>query len=214
MIVDEEFFSPFRPTFGGDRQELHPFWWSKMDVEEVLPRGMFSATWVEFQDDMPEPDSYGDTGRDQLEIVLLLAFLEHVPVLVSGIPWLALVHQAGGVACDHPQFIARRLRPRPSIYPKLRRIARDRWPNDAGDRYDPSCLVQTSKLKLDLNQLGLTCDHTIHCFTEGVYPIDATDEAISIVSEEYFVLADLIVDFDPCFERSNLAILILSANSD
>jgi hypothetical protein len=222
MIVDESLFGPLRSVFGGTRQELPLLSPSARDIgfdkwaqlRKSVTKDLFTPTHEIFADDLPEPADYGDVGRGKLEIVLLLAFLRHIPVLAGGHRWLALRHQSGGIQCHQPQFIARRLMPRTPIYPALRKIARDRWPSGPGDRYPMGDASQAARLRSDLGKLGMDCKHTSYCMDESVYPIDATPAALGIVAEETLTFSDLIANFDPGFERRNLAIIILTTNSD
>jgi hypothetical protein len=222
MIVDESFFGPLRSMFGGTKQELPLLSPSVRDIgfdkwaqlRRSLPKKLFTPTHEIFADDLPEPTDYGDAGRGKLEIVLLLAFLRHIPVLAGGHRWLALDHQSGGILRHHPQFIARRLMPRASIYPALRKIARDRWPSGPGDRYSMGDASQAARLRSDLGKLGMDCEHTSYCLDESVYPIDATPAALGVVTDESLTLSGLIANFDQGFERRNLAIIILTTNSD
>jgi hypothetical protein len=60
----------------------------------------------------------------------------------------------------------------------------------------------------------MDCEHKSYCLDESVYRIDATPAALGIVTDESLTLSGLIANFDPRFERRDLAIIILTTNSD
>jgi hypothetical protein len=183
-----------------------------------LPQFKFQGTWIAFKEDLPEPEHYGAKGREKIEIVLLLAITHNVPVLAENSEWLALDHQCGGVCCFHRRMLAHRLIPNPSVYPKLRQLARDRWPNDPGDRIDrfyrDLFLQQVEAYRRDLGHLGLDCANTYGHLTESLYPMDARQEYLDRIAINTPSLADLLPGYDPTTDPTGLAIFVLTDNSD
>ncbi len=111
--IDETILAPLRAAFGDDQNRLFLLGWrhfgisvdASIRLNRQLPVGFFSSSWELFHQEFGNPAMYGDgpDGRDQLEVVLLIGFVGFVPILKPGTKWLAIDHQAGGLALYPPQ---------------------------------------------------------------------------------------------------------------
>jgi hypothetical protein len=213
--VTEELLMHLRITYGS--------WVATLPLPIAVARypwDFFTGTWIAFADDLPMPTQYGSgpKGADALEIVAVLAFTQSLPPLAADLTWLALDHQCGGINCNHFCFVGTRLKLRPEIYPVLRKIARDRWPLGPHDHIskddEKTYATQKAAYKIDLKALSLSCDTVEDYLTESLYPIDATQENLERIAENPPRIFDLIATNEQSSRGANLAIFILTANSD
>ena len=217
MRISESILAPLRLLAGSQSKALRidDLWRGASSVPMT-----FTGTWIEFESDLAEPVHLGDgpSGRDSLEIVLLLAFTKLVPKLPASQEWYALDHQCGGVACNHQTMIACRMKPLAQVYSALQKIAQDRWPFDAGDRIDSFhseiFARHLAAYKADLGKLGLHCNETGQYLTEALYPIDATQEHLDIMLGDPPNLRIMLGDYEPRYIPGNLVIFAIAANSD
>lgn len=112
-------------------------------------------------------------------------------------------------------MLATRLKARPSIYPSLRQIARNGWAAEGG-RFNRIDLLASriSEYVAALKQIGVDCECTWRYLTEGMYPIDATDDNINYLAEDAPKLSELAVNYARARYDSNVAIFVLAENSD
>lgn len=185
-------------------RELRPTSWPQnirlSDLSQAQPE-LFADSWDAFQ-------SLAHGSRD---IVALLTFTGVVPPLSPDLDWIAISHQAGGLACHHPCFIGVELDLRPPVRAALQELASDYYEEAGGHFYSDAVTVSdlvayTSRLA----ELGLHCNTSYRLFEEAVYPIDASDDHLS-----------LIADGPPTVEAfagpggfGHPAIVILAENSD
>lgn len=203
MIVTEEALSHFRS--------------GKPDALGMgkLPAQWFTLTDREFELERPRNDRNAHGTEPGHEIVVVFAFTQSVPVLKSGREWFALNHQCGGIYCEHLHMIATRLKPHPAIYPLARKIAQEGWAADDG-RFNHTDLL-ASRIGWYLNaltEIGVDCECTWRYLTEGLYPIDATDDNLSLLCEDAPELHELALNYSPVRYDSNPTIFILTENSD
>jgi hypothetical protein len=204
MIVTEEILSHYRSSDGGLAVKNIPARWFACALDA------FRTEWRHI------PDlSTSLTAKALLEVVVVFAFVRDVPVLKLGRDWLALKHQCGGLLCERQYMVATRLKARPSIYPSLRQIARDGWAAEDG-RFSRIDLLASriSNYVAALRRIGVDCECTWRYLTEGVYPIDATDDNLDCLAEDAPKLSDLAVNYAPARYDSNVAIFVLAENND
>ncbi len=195
MRISEETIAAYRPN---GWQGLIGLPWSR-SFDCTLPCEFFSDS-----DELFPELKHG-------EPVALLAFTTSIPRLAAGRDWYGIDHQAGGYACDHPHLVGLRLTIRPSMAEKLKDLVR-RYLGAAGghlslDKVTASDIVGYTQVLADL---GLHCDSSYRNLQEGVYPIDATSQALALIADEP---PDLDLVKDP-LGYGGLAIVILAENSD
>ena len=164
----------------------------------------FSQSWTFF------PLELGEPGDD---IVALLAYTEHLPPLNDAFEWLAVEHQSGGYACQHPVFVGVRLFLRPTVHSALRKLAKVYHGYDHGqfgiaDKSAKDICEYNSRL----GELGLHCNYTYPWLHEAVYPVDATKENLSVLASSPPILDQLGDDFSR--RAPGFGVYILAANSD
>jgi len=166
-----------------------------------LPAQFFSGSWEAF----PELDD--DSG----EPVAMLAYTTSIPKLAPVLDWCAVQHQAGGHLCDQPHFVGVRLSIREPMIVLLRDLCRRYFGAAGGHFYRANVLAGDIVSYVEtLSAWGVSCDRSYRLLQEGVYPIDATSEALAI-------LADSPPDLDVVQDKldyGGLAIVILAENSD
>lgn len=134
---------------------------------------LFTPSWTFFPSELG--DTFGFGG-----VVAILGFTKLLPKLAPELDWFAIKHQSGGYACSHPRFVGVRLALRPTITAHLEVLANDYRGHKNGyfsltDKSTTDIEVYNARLKL----IGLNCEFTYPWLHEGVYPIDATPEALS-----------------------------------
>ena len=164
-----------------------------------LPAGFFSGSEEAFPD------------LDNGEPVARLAYTTSIPKLTPGLDWWAVEHQAGGHLCDHPRFVGVRLSIRPPMVVPLRDLARQYFEAAGGHFYRDSVLASDVVRYVEkLAAWGVSCDRSYRLLQEGVYPIDATPEALALIADNP---PNLGVVQNPS-NYGGLAIVILAENSD
>ncbi|WP_296583369.1 hypothetical protein [Xanthobacter sp.] len=213
MIVTEEMLAPYR--LDGGPLRLWPFGGALSRAPSV-PMKLFSSSG-EFFGPLWWSGSARDNPEQNLQVVLVLAFTELVPVLRPWREWLALKHQAGGMMCEHVSMIATRLEPSPTLKPALDAIARDNYFAEEG-RFNKSDILASRPANYvkALGALGLDCEWSRHLLTESVYPIDATQKNLNRIAADPPALDGLFDWTGMTREQSSLnpAILLLTENSD
>jgi hypothetical protein len=156
-------------------------------------------------------DLFPELADDSGDTVAMLAFTTSLPTLAPRLEWLAVDHQSGGLCCDHPHFVGLRLAIRPAMVEPLRNLARHYYEAAGGHFYSANVLASDIVSYVGkLADLGVTCDRSYRLLQEGVYPIDATPEALALIADNPPEL-DIVQDR---LGYGGLAILILAENSD
>jgi hypothetical protein len=164
-------------------------------------------------------DLFGDSGDlfpHELSgcsggVVALLAFTRCVPPLSPNYEWFCISHQSGGHACNHPNFVGTPLRLRPDIQTGLRNLAA-RY-HDAGGHFHRGNVPASGIFAYvhELGDIGLHCETSYSLLEEGVYPVDATEQHLNILSECPPLLDAL---SDAFRSADGLVVIVLSENSD
>lgn len=217
MLITEADLGPYRIANGktGTDTSLPFIGWGTRYLRVLLPNELFTPSWeiFQFRNCRKEDINVGDPTT--LEIVLLLAFTESVPVLSRTYQWMAIEHQGGGISTRHPRFIATQLTPRPSVYPALCKLARDRWFAHRGNLYQERITAEDiATYHNDLIKIGVNCDYSYPHLIESVYPIDATQANLDVLAEDAPRLERITVPPTNIHDRKNLAMFVLTDNSD
>ncbi|MEI2299550.1 hypothetical protein [Ensifer sp. MJa1] len=217
MILTEADLAPFRDANGLVHLEPLPGLLGSAAAllssgRVVLPNGLLTPTHKAFVADWNAFDA--DRPRETLEAIPVLAFRRKVPVLNPTLEWRGLIHQCSGSYCQQMRMIATRLRPRPAVAEHLNAIVREHYGRDAGfvhhDNLRASQIVSYVEM---LARLGLNCEISWKNLTEGVYPIDATQLHLDLLTEEAPPLAE-IADWSHEDPEHGAVILLLAWNSD
>ncbi len=197
MKITEEMIAGYRPTE----------WPGLIGLPNVgafastLPGHFFSGSH----------DLFPELANDVGDTVAMLAFTTSLPTLAPSLEWLAVDHQAGGLCCDHPHFVGVRLAIRPAMVEPLHGLTRHYYEAAGGHFYSANVLASDIVSYVEkLANLGVTCDRSYRLLQEGVYPIDATPEALALIADNPPAL-DVVQDR---LGYGDLAILILAENSD
>ena len=178
MIVTEKILTPYRDQ-------------GKASISR-LPSSLFTHTSdLYFQDTAgpltswpPHPSwPTHDQVRQAIRVVPVLAFLRTVPVFTGDLEWIALQHQCGGYRCVQVSMIATLLTPHASVKDKLDDIGRQFY--FAQDGYlDPDYMLASSisSYVQALSAIGLDCECTWRRLSEGLYPIDCTQENLDRIA--------------------------------
>jgi len=139
------------------------FWAGFADVETLAPEGLPVLVW-----------GFPVEG---------VADVEELGPLPSGYVWRALAHQTTGLACRTFRVVGVLLESRPQAVPVLAGLA------GFADRAGHDCVgiggVSLSELAAYRDLLaahGLTAEGCYQWLTEGVYPVDATEESLAALS--------------------------------
>jgi hypothetical protein len=110
---------------------------------------------------------------------------------LPGREWFWVSHQAAGVGCHQPEFICTILRWRPTALDAFRQLAAEYEGSNLGIYETPKLtdLVGYSQ-RLSAIDGALQCETTFRELEEAVYPIDFSQEALAVLSE------DVIADFN------------------
>jgi hypothetical protein len=137
---------------------------------------LLTRTW-----DLPKPewpDLSSNVGSQDLDVAFVLAFLRYVPIeVLRRKDWLLLEHQCAGHECQQPIMVALRLEPNPDVHAAFIEIARGYWGSNLGWGGPPP-LAELTRYREVLLPLGLDCNRTYADLREGLYPVDATQEAL------------------------------------
>ena len=159
MVVSEEILAPLRVEGG------------------VLSVGGRSAP--------PVPHNFfTPTVLEKFELLVVLAFTRYLPVLKPGREWLGLVHQCGGHKCEQELMVATRLTPRPSVIPTFEHIVREGFAANHFYRGAPVLASRFVSYVAKLTSIGLDCECTWPYLTEGLYPIDATQDNLDRIADD------------------------------
>jgi hypothetical protein len=195
--ISEEMIAGYRPADWPGLIGLDAGSWSG----SALPAHFFSGSC----------DLFPELANESGETVAMLAFTTSLSRLLPGLDWLAVEHQSGGHATRQPHFVGLRLAIRAGMVEPLRDLAREYYGSAGGHFYPENVLASDIVSYVEkLASWGLVCDRSYRLLQEGVYPIDATSEALALI-------ADNPPDLDIVQDRlgyGGLAILILAENSD
>jgi hypothetical protein len=206
MIVTEKVLSRYRDK-------------GKVPVSR-LPSALFTRTSDLFFRDADSPLSSWpteDEERQAIHVVPVLAFLHTVPVLAGNRELIALQHQCGGYHCLQVAMIATLLTPHPSFKEKLDQIGRQFYFAQHG-QLEPGNMLASSiaAYVTALSAIGLDCECTWRRLSEGLYPIDCTQENLNKIARDAPSL-DMLADWRG-FTRARYSmdpmILLLANNSD
>jgi len=152
----------------------------------LLPPEFFTQSSEVFELERPSPNEEASSDpKEALEIVAVLAFTRHAPVLRPGREWLAIDHQCGGYACEQQRMIATRLNLRPSISSEMLRVAQVGYFAESGHFNRDSLLASRIAAYIAaLARIGLDCECTRRFLTESLYPVDATQENLNRIAED------------------------------
>jgi hypothetical protein len=109
--------------------------------------------------------------KEVLDVALVLAFMEGVPVLDERHEWLALAHQTGGVSCTRHEMVALRLEARPEVAAHMKHVAVERYGSDLTTGWSMS-LSALRGYGDAIAPLGLNCEYSYRHLGEGFYPAD------------------------------------------
>lgn len=228
----EERLSPLRDAHRYDRRMAH--------VRD-LPGPLFTHTddlpvdgWPAHRDRLPEPlplppdlekdDHDGamawlrenaDRFNAAFDVVLMLAFLEHIPVLSShaGTTWMALEHKVAGTMCGIVRLVGVRLTPRPEARAAFKAIARHWYGSDLCS--GRPLLSQLREYQDAVQRVGVDCNRSWWHLCEGIYPVDHSQEALAMLAVDPPDLDSLFGDPRPYGGAERLARLVwLAPNSD
>jgi hypothetical protein len=164
----------------------------------------FSHSWAFFPEEL---------GEDSEDVVALMAFIQLAPPLHPAFKWLAIEHQSGGYVGSHPAFVGVRLALRPEIQAALQMLAgRYRGYRNGYFSIDAKSAKDIADYDARLGELGLDCDYTYPALHEGVYPIDATEKNLAILTDTPPDLALLGDEFTR--RPTNFGVYVLARNSD
>lgn len=214
MIVTEQMLAPYR----ADGRPLSFRIADRLRLRNgtFIPSNLFSDSSAFFQPFWWAKPDKQDPKQD-LQVVAVLAFTEHVPVLKPGREWIALSHQAGGYSNEHVLMIATRLESRPYLKPALNAIAREGYFAEDG-RFNKNNILASriAKYVTALDELNLDCESSWRLLTESVYPIDATQDNLDRLAVDAPALDDIAdwTGFIRARFSSDPAILLLTENSD
>lgn len=206
MIVTEEVLSRFRDK-------------GKVPVHR-LPSNLFSHTGdLFFRDNVVSPHQFPteEEERRAIHVVPVLAFLQSVPLLSNDREWIALHHQCGGYQCLQVAMVATTLTPNATIKNGLDNIGKQFYFAQHGQLEPGNMLASSiSEYVTALNEIGLDCECTWRRLSEGLYPIDCTQENLNKIASNAPSL-DMMADWRG-FTRARYSIdpiiLLLANNSD
>jgi hypothetical protein len=212
MIITEADIAPYRRKSGITEGEM-PF--RGLEARQAGTSGvqkLFTPSSKLLKDELFNSDN---TTGDTLEIALFLAYTASAPILRDGYQWLAVDHQAGGIATRPFLFIGIRLEPRAEIYRPLRQIARKWWFAESGALYPERVTARhIGAYSRALEDIGLDCDFSYPHLMESVYPIDAVQPNLDRVAENAPSLKDIAGVNGGQRENKNLIIVAITENSD
>ncbi|MDR9808365.1 hypothetical protein [Rhizobium hidalgonense] len=206
MIVTEEVLSRFRDK-------------GKVPVRS-LPSNLFSHTGdLFFRDDVVSLHQFPteEEERRAIHVVPVLAFLQTVPPLSNDREWIALHHQFGGYHCLQVAMVATMLTPNATIKNKLDNIGKQFYFAQHGQLEPANMLASSiSEYVTALSEIELDCECTWRKLSEGLYPIDCTQENLNKIASDAPSL-DMMADWRG-FTRARYSmdpiILLLANNSD
>lgn len=119
--------------------------------------------------------------------------------------WTFIVHETGGIWQEAKQFLVLKLQPSENGLQIAHQIARHMAESNISARFaEFDQLIAYRRL---LNEHGLDCNDHIQGLAEAYYPIDATDEALTI-----FGVTRLPVEAVDFIERGMVTLAILAPN--
>ncbi|MGB8287509.1 hypothetical protein ELI13_04590 [Rhizobium ruizarguesonis] len=214
MIVTEDVLSRFR-----DKGEVLSRFRDKGKVPvRSLPSSLFSQTGdLLFKNDAAPLSQFPSEVREVIHVVPVLAFLQTVPPLSDEREWIALHHQCGGYHCLEVAMVATILTPNVTIKDKLDQIGKQFYFAQHGNLEPGNMLASSiSAYSTALSAIGLDCECTWRRLSEGLYPIDCTQENLNKVASDAPSL-DMLADWRG-FTRARYStdpiILLLASNSD
>lgn len=185
-----------------------------------LPSNLFSHTSaLFFRDDVVSPHQFPteEEERRAIHVVPVLAFLQSVPPLLNDREWTALHHQCGGYHCLQVAMVATMLTPNPTIKNQLDNIGKQFYFAQHGQLEPGNMLASSiSEYVTALREIELDCECTWRRLSEGLYPIDCTQEKLNKIASNAPSL-DMMADWRG-FARARHSvdpiILLLAKNSD
>lgn len=136
---------------------------------------------------------------------LVLTFPRAIQPLANSQGWVFGIHETGGIWQEPKRIVVKRL----DVFPRGAEIAhtigRGMAESNISAQFAPfDKLVEYRRL---LNDLGLDCNEHIQCLAEGFYPIDLTEEALSI-----FEVASVPREALELMESQTMCLAVLAPN--
>lgn len=136
----------------------------------------------------------------------LLAVLPCIlPAIGKQDDWRLVVHETGGIWQEPRRALVRRLTVNEHGRSMAHGIARHMAGTNISARFAP--FDQLTEYRNLLNGVGLDCNEHVRCLAEAFYPIDLTEEAISI-----FGLTDLPLEISEGIDNGGIFLAIMSPN--
>lgn len=136
----------------------------------------------------------------------LVAGLTLVPTYLSNQDdWRLVVHETGGIWQEPKRALVRRLTVTEHGRSIAHMIARHMASTNVSARF--ASFDQLIGYRNLLNGMGLDCNENVQCLAEAFYPIDLTEEAISI-----FGVVDLAVEFSEGVDDGKMFLAIMAPN--
>lgn len=133
--------------------------------------------------------------------------------------WHRIVHQTGGLGCNHVRMWCTFLTPKPNIVPILSEI-NDAWLDSCVGAFTVQ-LDDVLKYRALINEkLGVDCNGSYEDFEEAIYPIDCSIQTIRALCEDELPdRLDDLLQFDNSFSTmlgiaNRWKLFILGENCD
>lgn len=119
--------------------------------------------------------------------------------------WRLVVHETGGIWQEPMRALVRRLAVNEHGGSVAHRIARHMAGTNISARF--ASFDQLNEYRSLLNDVGLDCNEHVRCLAEAFYPVELTEEAISI-----FGLADFPLEISEGIDNRGIFLAIMAPN--